>query len=719
MKKISLIRQVTETECGLCCCAMILRAYGSRESIKELQDCMDVGRDGLSISAMKQLFDDRGVNAKSYRVEDVEELRKIKQPFIAFVEHKHYVIVEKITNDSVVLIDPADGIRKIEKDEFKVQFSNVIMVTELTDSFKPVVKKLYNPWKNVFRYIFEKKGLIIQILICMLVSYGLNLLIPTVIEKIVNRTATEVNSDFLSLFIGVLVGIMGGYFMIANLRILRFVVLNVFLSRKLEADTFKHLLLLPYKFFETRSNGDLLYRLQCTTGVRDLISGQLLEGIVNVGSVITIVGFMFFKSVTLSVFTIIIFSIIIIVILCLQPKMTQAINGEIYEQSKSQAAQIESIYTILPVKISGMEKKIYKKWEKQYEHLLSAYKNRILVSGFFNVITGLLQTFSPIFVLCLGIWLFYRNSITFGEVIAFQSLSGTFFGLGVTLVNAYPRLLIASQTLERVSDIWYADEDEVNPDGVKKKLYGEVELKNVSFSYTKKSKSVLQNMTIHINAGEKVAIVGESGSGKSSLSKLLVGLYKPTEGSVLYDGLELEAYDRDCICGQVGIVPQDAVLFNNTIFENIILGNTEYGLEEVKEVAKIACIHDEIESMPMGYQTLVSEMGMNLSGGQRQRILLARALLHKPKILVLDEATSSLDNVNERIISEYLSKMGCTRIIIAHRLSTIVDADRIFVIKDGLLVEQGKHNELMESKGEYYKLYRYGEVELSKEMTKE
>ncbi len=715
MKKITLIRQVTDTECGLCCCAMILRAYGSKESIKELQDCMDIGRDGLSIGSMKQLFADRGIDAKSFKVENIEQLQHIKQPFIAFVEQKHYVIVNKITDGKVFLVDPADGIRKIGKDEFQALFSNVILVTELTEGFKPVTKRAYNPWRNVFHYIFEKKSLVVQVLICMLISYGLNLLIPTVVEKIVNKATSETNAGFLPLFMGILVGLMGGCFMVTNLRILRFVVLNVFLSRKLEADTFKHLLMLPYKFFETRSNGDLLYRLQCTTGVRDLISGQLLEGIVNVGSVVTIIGFMIYKSFMLTAFTILIFAIIITIVLCLQPKMTQAINGEIYEQTKSQAAQIEAIYTILPVKISGIEKNVYSKWEKKYENLLSAYKNRILVSNFFNVTMGLLQMFAPVFVLCLGVWLYYQQSISLGEVIAFQSLSGTFFGLGVTLVNAYPRILIASQTLERISDIWFAQEDEVNQDGVQRELTGDVELENVSFSYTKKSKTVLKNLTLHIKAGEKIAIVGESGSGKSTLSKLLVGLYKPTDGKVLYDGLELGEYAKDCICGQVGIVPQDAVLFNNTILENIILGNNECCLEDVKEVAKIACIHSEIEAMPMGYHTLVSEMGMNLSGGQRQRILLARALLHKPRILVLDEATSSLDNVNEREISAYLSRMGCTRIIIAHRLSTIVDADCIYVIKDGLLVEQGKHNALMERRGEYYKLYRYGEVESSNE----
>ena len=218
---------------------------------------------------------------------------------------------------------------------------------------------------------------------------------------------------------------------------------------------------------------------------------------------------------------------------------------------------------------------------------------------------------------------------------------------------------------------------------------------------------MLDSINIEIPAGSRVAFVGASGSGKSTLSKLITGLYPVTEGEILCDGIPLENYDKKNICSQIGIVPQDAMLFNKSIYDNIVMNGEDVDMERVKECCRYACIDEEIESMPMGYNTIISEMGMNLSGGQRQRILLARAMVNTPKILVLDEATSSLDNTNEKKISDYLKQQGCTQIVIAHRLSTIIDADRIYVFSDGKVCEYGSHSELHQLRGIYYSLYNH------------
>ncbi|MCE4148766.1 ATP-binding cassette domain-containing protein [Bacillus velezensis] len=217
---------------------------------------------------------------------------------------------------------------------------------------------------------------------------------------------------------------------------------------------------------------------------------------------------------------------------------------------------------------------------------------------------------------------------------------------------------------------------------------------------------MLKNISLEIREGQKIAIVGSSGSGKSTLSKLIMGLYDPTEGQICFDSIPLEKLDRKQLYKQMGIVPQDITLFNSSILKNITLNNKNISVEKVRKVAKAAQIDKEIESMPMKYNTPISEMGMNLSGGQRQRIVLARALLNDPKILILDEATSSLDLVNESLISKYLSEMGCTRVVIAHRLSTIIDSDFIIVLDKGEVVESGKHEDLIALEGVYSNLYR-------------
>lgn len=308
-------------------------------------------------------------------------------------------------------------------------------------------------------------------------------------------------------------------------------------------------------------------------------------------------------------------------------------------------------------------------------------------------------------MLFVGILLYFNTSITLGVVIAVYSMSNMFFGLSISLFNGWNNYLLASSYMERLRDI-IDTEVEFKPDNPRQvNLRGEISLDSVSFSYTKHSQAVLKDISMTINQGEKIAIVGQSGSGKSTLSKLLLGIYMPTKGDIYYDNINLLDIDMKILRKQMSVVPQDIYLFNKSILENIRMNQTHITMEQVKAAAEIAQISDEIEMMPMGYHTIISELGMNLSGGQRQRIALARALITKPKIMLLDEATSSLDTINENNVSRYLEEIGATRIVIAHRLSTIIDADKIYVLDQGRIVETGNHSMLMAAGGLYSRMY--------------
>lgn len=267
--------------------------------------------------------------------------------------------------------------------------------------------------------------------------------------------------------------------------------------------------------------------------------------------------------------------------------------------------------------------------------------------------------------------------------------------------------ILTTSYLKRVEDVLEAPAEKwsMEEDMDSEPIRGNIRLENVSFSYSKYSERVVDNLSMTITEGQKVALVGQSGSGKTTIANLIIGIFKPVAGTIYYDDRDLEDIDLQQLRRRIGTVPQDVTLFNRSIYENITLHYPDATPEEVVEAAKVAQIHDEIMAMPMQYNTMVSEMGMNLSGGQRQRISLAKALLSKPSILVLDEATSSLDHVNEKKIDDYLSSINCTRIVIAHRLTTVMNSDMICVVNKGKIMEYGTHKDLLHTGGFYSHFY--------------
>lgn len=703
-KHVPYVSQMQQTECGLCCCAMLLRYYNSNESLSELRNFLDVGRDGLTIKQLELLLNNKGFNTKIYKG-TIDGLKNLKLPVIVFWENDHFIVVEKINKSLVYIVDPATGRKKISEEEFINNFSNYILYAQPTERFIPKKEKTKNVWSHILLSVFERKVLFTGVLIFSFVSYMLTLGIPILVQKLIDHIIVTNNINSISTFIigTTIISVLYGLFIL--FRGIKVVSLNLFLSKKLVTDTFSHLLKLPYKFFDLRSSGDLLYRLSSINGVRELLSTQLVGGIIELGVLIFITGYMTYKSIILTLIAIIIFTINTIFMFMLRPAMSQSIDNEIIEQSKAQSIQIEALFSIMSIKLSGMEEEVYNSWNNSYMEVLNCFKRRGILQNISNTVNSLIQTVSPVIILIIGMFLYLKNQLTLGEVIAYQSLSMNFFGLSTSLFGAYTQYLLATSYLERVSDITDTEIESNPKNPVKHEITGDITLNNVSFSYTKHSPEVLKNISLHIKKGEKVAIVGSSGSGKSTLSKILVSLYTPTSGQVLYDSIDIQNLNKKEIFKQMGIVPQDITLLNKSIMKNIEMSKENVDIEKIKKAAKVSQIADEIESMPMGYYTVISEMGMNLSGGQRQRIALARALLNDPKIIILDEATSSLDVINEAKISEYLSELGCTRIIIAHRLSTIIDSDVIYVMDQGQIVEKGTHAELINIHGLYHKLY--------------
>lgn len=703
-RKVPYIEQMQQTECGLCCTAMILRYYKSNEQLAQLREYLDAGRDGLKISQISGYLKERGFETHVYQA-SMNNLSKLPLPAIIFWNNEHFVVLEEIIGNNYIIIDPAFGRRKIHQEEFNKEYSKIVLTIQPTEDFVPN-KERQSTWKPVLKNLVENKLLFGKVLMLSIITYLASISIPILVQYLIDDVALANNPGLLRKYVlGVsFVILVYGVFTIVRGNDL--IKLQVGLDRFLNKSTIGKLLKLPYKYFEVRSNGDLLFRLNSLHVIRDIMSEQVLQGILNIGALVFILCYMIQKSIPLTILSLGLLVCTGIFILYMRPKMMEANQYEIVESTKLQSVQVETVYSILGIKTTGIEQEVYNNWNEKYENAVDKYSYRSRTLNIYTSVISLTQSVNPFIILTFGIYQFFIGNVSVGEVIAFYSLANTFFASGVSIFQTWNNFLLSTSYLERLKDITDM-EAESNPGEPKElEVTGDIELKDVSFAYTNSSEPVIKNLNMHIKQGQKVAIVGASGSGKSTLSKILLGLYEPSSGDIYFDNINFKELNKQAIRRQLGVVPQDICLFNKSILDNIKMNKTNVSMEEVREAASIAQIAEEIEAMPMGYHTLVSDMGLNLSGGQRQRISLARAILNNPKIIILDEATSSLDSVNEMKVSNYFKDIGCTRIVIAHRLSTIIDSDVIYVMDKGEIIEQGTHKELMMLNGAYAQLYK-------------
>lgn len=709
-RRIPYIEINQQTECGLGCVCMLLRFYGHYVTISELREHLDVGRDGSSFRQLIDLLEMYNLNGKAYNIM-IDNLKCIPKPAIIFWDHRHFVVLEKVRNNTFYVADPSLGYIEYTYEEFQEHYSNSILLVSPMKEFKKRGKEKQhgNFMKTIF---FKEKALYCKIAIASMFMYIVTLLIPMCIQYIIDTATLTKNQINVKNLVIILIVISGLYFAVMMFRSFKVLNLRITIDSKLNTEIFDHLLKLPFKYFELRGKGNIIYNINSTATIREIFTSQLITGLIDCGAALFIAGYMVKKSPSLFSIALILFLINIAILKISYPHLVQNNKCLLQEQSQTQSVQMETVYSIMGIKMTSIENSVFRNWKQKFDRYIEKYVHKEKYSAIINSCLNFLLFVSPIIILCFGVAFSKAGFMTVGEVVAFYSLSGNFYALAHSVFNTWTGLVNSKVILERISDIVMEKPEDINILGKAGELYGDIRLENVSFRYTRNSKDILKDISVHIPSGKKVSIVGRSGDGKTTLAKLLVGLYFPTQGSIYYDDTDIKDWNKKVLRNQMGIVPQDISLFNKTIYENIVVDlEREITIDEVKEACKTAEILEEIEEMPMGFDTIISEMGMNLSGGQRQRILLARALLNKPQILILDEATSSLDNINQKKISQNLSQLKCTQIIIAHRLSTIIDSDMIIVMEDGKIVEEGTHDELLARKGAYYRLYINSEKE--------
>lgn len=701
-KKVPSSLQIAQTECGLCCVKSILNYYDFGISLPELRKIKEPGRDGLGSKQIKDLLEYYNFEVKNFKIKDIKAFDILRFPLIAFWKGYHYVVLESYNDKNVVIMDPAVGRIKISTSEFNDNFDRYVILCIPNDNFQKRNISTVSIFKKPYIWPSNMISIYVKLALLSLIAIIITLSIPIATQKLIDFSLQNQKSlifiiiiIIITMLIAILLSFLRNLYSIQ--MILKF---NWFLMN----GAFKRLLYLPAKYFSVRSPGEVIYRINALTRIQDIIGPTLVRSILDLFSSFTLLGYVFFVNPLIGVLILIFLIWNFIFLAIMQKHINFSKDRELHEGSSAQSIQLDALVSINSVKLGGYMDRYIDDWANKYKSLLKAMKKRMkLQDGLVGSVLNGFQTFAPLLILSINIYLSQIGYMTLGQAIAVQSVVSMLFTYTNSIFATISEALMATKYIELSEDIFeYPEENHTN--SILQMKSGDLEIKNLKFSYTPESPLAIKSINLSVKEGETIALVGMSGSGKTTLGKLISTLFEPSSGVVLYGGVEKEKYNIDNLRSHISYIPQEAHLHNRTILENLKLG-CNYNEHEIIKRCQSMPFLDFINSLPMGYNTVVSEMGANLSGGQRQRIHIAKVLLQSPKLLIMDEATSSLDNVSQSYVYDELSNLQCTKIVIAHRFATVFNADKIVVMNQGGIDEVGSHNELLNKDGLYKKLF--------------
>ncbi|PSF31390.1 peptidase C39 [Aphanothece hegewaldii CCALA 016] len=703
------IAQQSSADCGAACLAMISQYWNKRISLNFLRNLTEVGRGGASLKNLAFAAERIGYQSRPVRA-SLSSLIEQKNPWIAHWRGDHYVVVYKIQGNSILIADPALGKKLIKKQEFLTHWSGYAILLDPTERLEELKEQKTSLGKFV-NLLYPYRSLGVQILIASFLIQVFGLISPLFTQIILDRVVVNKSLTTLNVFaFGVLLFSIWSLLLTSVRQYLLSYLANR-LDLTMISGFISHTLMLPLKFFESRHVGDIITRVNENQKIQRFLLNQVVLAWLDFLMGFIYLGLMFYYNWRLTLLVIALIPPILILTFGATPLLRQ-ISREVFNQSVEQnSALVETITGISTVKATASERELRWRWEDRLTNYLNAQFRSQKLGINLQAASGLINSVGSTALLWYGATLVIQEQLTIGQFVAFNMLIGQVLSPILSLARLWDELQEVLISVERLNDI-FDSEPEENPNKpllILPPVQGHVKFENVTFSYdTGSQNNTLQNISFEVKTSQTIAIVGRSGSGKTTLVKLLQRLYQPNNGEIWIDGHDIRHVSPQSLRSQLGVVPQDCFLFSGTILENITLYRSEYTLEQAIEAAKLAQAHPFIQTMSLGYNTKVGERGANLSGGQRQRIAIARALMGNPPILILDEATSSLDTESEGRFQQNLARLSQNRtiFIIAHRLSTVRHADQILVLDGGILAEQGTHDELIARQGLYYYLAR-------------
>lgn len=707
--KVPVVMQMEALECGAASLAMILAYYGKWIPLEQVRLDCGVSRDGSNAKNILRAARSYGLSAKGYRYEPEVLKKEGRFPCIIHWNFNHFVVLNGFRGNKAVLNDPAKGTYTVPMSNFDESFTGICLILEPNENFVPEGKPQSMLAYAKKRLVGAGAAIVFVILTAVITSL-LGIITPAFSRIFLDRLLTGENPDWLMPFTLALAGISVVQLVVAWIQAVYSLRINGKLAMVGNTTFMWKVLRMPMEFFSQRMAGDIQSRQSSNA----MIAGQLVNTFAPLALNAVMMSFYLIVMLRYSVILTLIglASVLVNLILSsiISKKRINITRVQMRDAGKLAGTTVAGIEMIETIKASGAENGFFEKWAG-YQ---ASVNTHMVCFQRMNQILGLLPTLVSSLcdtaVLMTGVFLAMKGEFTVGMIMAFQGFLSSFISPATTLISAGQTLQEMRTDMERIEDVMKYPTDVTfeNSDDSENieydKLSGNIEIKNVTFGYSRLAEPLIKDFSMSLKSGSRVAFVGPSGCGKSTVSKLISGLYKPWSGEILFDGKPMSKIDRSVFTGSLAVVDQDIILFEDTIANNIKMWDNSIEDFEMIMAARDAQLHEDIMQREGGYQYKLTEGGKDFSGGQRQRMEIARVLAQDPTIIILDEATSALDAKTEYDVVKSIKDRGITCIVVAHRLSTIRDCDEIIVMDQGNVVERGTHEELMKNGGAYTQL---------------